>query len=472
MAVTAIWPVKTRLDKVISYVQNPEKTIVEYAADNAALHIIDGVMDYAADESKTERREYVSCINCSESTAAKEFLDVKRLWRKTDGRLCYHGYQSFKPGEVDAQTAHAIGMELANRLWGDRFQVVVATHCNTGVFHTHFVINSVSFLDGFKFYESNTDYHRMRDMSDRLCREYGISVIGNPKNRGKHYGQYVAEQNGKPTHSQMIRQDIDRAAAMSLNAQMFFRMLRDMGYTVTTHGKSGSPLKHPKLTPPGAAKNFRFDTLGEEYALERILERIRRSYSRKPLHEMCPKHSYRMRTARMPTKKLTGIRALYFRYCYELGIIKNHTDRIKRVSYLMREDVIKLDRYIAEAKMLITQKIETIDDLEVYKASLNQEISRLTAERSKLRNRLKRIVRIKDDTSIAWCKSEIQRVSTELGKARKEIDYCSDVEARSAQVHENLRLMQRDHIPRYSSDRADVSLSKTKSEKTKDYIPF
>ena len=111
--------------------------------------------------------------------------------------------------------------------------------------------------------------------------EYGISVIENPQKRGKHYGQFVAEQNGKPTHSRMIRDDIDRAIAASQNPQAFFRMMREMGYTVTTHGKGGAPLKHPKLTPPDGAKNYRFDTLGEEYALERILERVRRNDRRR-----------------------------------------------------------------------------------------------------------------------------------------------------------------------------------------------
>ena len=96
MAVTALWPIKSRLDKVISYVRNPEKVTEEFAAENAALHTIGGVMEYAADDAKTERREYVSCLNCSEATAAKEFLEVKQFWRKTDGRLCYHGYQSFR----------------------------------------------------------------------------------------------------------------------------------------------------------------------------------------------------------------------------------------------------------------------------------------------------------------------------------------------------------------------------------------
>ena len=131
MAVTSLWPIKGRVDKVITYVRNPEKITEEYYSENAALHVIDGVVKYAADDTKTELREYVTCLNCDEATATEEFILAKKLFRKEDGRLCYHGYQSFKPGEVNAQTAHEIGVALAQRLWGNRFQVVIATHCCT-----------------------------------------------------------------------------------------------------------------------------------------------------------------------------------------------------------------------------------------------------------------------------------------------------------------------------------------------------
>ena len=163
MAVTSIWPIKnnkklTTIKKVIDYARNPEKTVERDPEALAPLHAINGVVEYAASEMKTETRAFVSCFNCtSEETAATEFMEVKRFWGKTDGRLCFHGYQSFWADEVDAETAHAIGKELAKRLWADRFQVVVATHCNTGHYHNHFVLNSVSFADGYHFVNNKTD---------------------------------------------------------------------------------------------------------------------------------------------------------------------------------------------------------------------------------------------------------------------------------------------------------------------------
>lgn len=176
MAVTSIWPIKGRVDKVINYARNPEKTHDKEKLSE--LHEIEGVVEYAADEMKTEKRAYVTCLNLhSEETAAQEFMETKRLMHNEGGRSCYHGYQSFKADEVNADTAHSIGVALARELWGDRFQVVIATHCNTGHYHNHFVINSVSDVDGKKFYNSPADYRRMREVSDRLCREAKISVI-------------------------------------------------------------------------------------------------------------------------------------------------------------------------------------------------------------------------------------------------------------------------------------------------------
>ena len=138
MAVTSIWPIKGRVDQALNYAQNLEKTM---GSGRVAMHTINGVLEYAADEVKTEQRSFVTCLNCRESTAVADFMDTKRLWNNTGGRACYHGYQSFKADEVTAEVAHEIGVKLAQEVWGSRFEVLVATHCNTGHYHNHFVIN-------------------------------------------------------------------------------------------------------------------------------------------------------------------------------------------------------------------------------------------------------------------------------------------------------------------------------------------
>ena len=114
MAVTSIWPIKGRLSQVIGYVMNPEKTTEEFLPDLVALHAIQGVVEYAADQVKTEQRSFVSGIGCTEKNAVEQFMRTKQFWNKMeDGRVCYHGYQSFPEGEVTAEQAHSIGVALA-----------------------------------------------------------------------------------------------------------------------------------------------------------------------------------------------------------------------------------------------------------------------------------------------------------------------------------------------------------------------
>lgn len=141
MATTKIWKFKSRVDTLINYAINGEKT---------------------------EEKLYVSGVNCMPDTAYVEMTNVKKQFFKTDGIQCFHGYQSFAEGEVTPAQAHEISVKLAEELWGNRFQVVVSTHLNTDNIHSHFVVNSVSFVDGKRFNNTKKDYAMMRKISDRL----------------------------------------------------------------------------------------------------------------------------------------------------------------------------------------------------------------------------------------------------------------------------------------------------------------
>ena len=133
--------------------------------------------------SETEQimQQYVSGINCTPATARNEMIAVKKRYGKDEGIVAFHGYQSFAPGECTPALAHEIGVRLAQELWGGRFQVLVATHLDKAHhLHNHFVVNSVSYLDGKRYHRTNRNYRDMRATSDRLCREYGLSVIEHP----------------------------------------------------------------------------------------------------------------------------------------------------------------------------------------------------------------------------------------------------------------------------------------------------
>ena len=438
MAVTSIWPIKGRVDKVINYARNPEKTHDKKSL--LRLHEIEGVIEYAADEMKTETRALVTCLNLSsEENAAKEFMEVKHRYGKEDGRVCYHGYQSFKADEVDADTADNIGVALAKELWGDRFQVVIATHCNTGHYHNHFVINSVSDVDGLKFYNSPEDYRHMREVSDRLCREARISVIENPDGKKKNYGEWVAEKNGKPTVSDTIRADIDRAILASTTERDFINVMKEMGYKIETKTETGAPRQHPIVIPYGRKKHFRLNKLGEFYELESIKQRIQNNIRKRvPFPEVkedkkAPYYHYKEKA-----QKATGLYALYLYYCYELHIIVHKPASIKKVSVFLREDVTKLDQYIAQADFLGRTGITTTEELLSYKADKEALIKTLDNERKGLKNKQRQCARRNDEKGAAGIKAQVDVITSEMSTIRKEIKLCTAIAERSARVQENL----------------------------------
>lgn len=455
MAVTSIWPIKGRIDQVIRYAQNPEKTA---ESGRAALHTIDGVMEYAADEMKTEQRSFVTCLNCRESTAAQDFMTTKQLWKKTSGRVCYHGYQSFKAGEVTAETAHEIGVKLARELWGSRFEVMVATHCNTGQYHNHFVINSVSFMDGHKFYNSPADYAKMREVSDRLCREYSLSVVKQPEGKSRSYGEWQAEKEGRPTHRGSIREDIDRAILASTTERDFIQVMTEMGYEFKTRARDGQPLKYPALKPPGAKGYFRFHKLGTGYSLEEIKDRILQNIRKEvpfPEAEHRPPRRYRLRGK--PRKKFAGLQALYFRYCYELHIIQKKPASVKRVSFLLREDVAKLEQLDREILFLARESITTMGQLKDRKAMAESEIETLTVQRQELRKKLRRLTRKGDKPAADEIRGQIGQLSQQLKKLRKEVSLCDGIALRSGQVKENLeQLLTQQNTERKEQNRDEL----------------
>ena len=446
MAVTSIWPINGRVDQVIDYARNPEKTTEAVSENQAQLHTIDGVVEYAADDMKTEERCYVTGINCREDIASKQVMETKDFWTritgkdKFAGRVCFHGYQSFAAGEVDAETAHEIGVKLASKLWGDRYEIIVATHCNTGHYHNHFVINSVSWSDGYKFDNRLSDYQAMKNESDRLCLQYKLSVIEDAVGRGRNYREYLAERNGKPTNRSLIRQDIDRAVAASMTEREFFSRLQEMGYEIKISGERGKPLKYPALKPPGANGFFRFHKLGEGYSLDEINGKILKNVHRTlpfPENEIESVKEYRRKTE--PVIKASGLHALYIRYCYELHILTIFPASVKRVSFFMREDLTKMDKFDRQTQLLAEHRIETLEDLSAYRSKAENDLASLEGRRAVLRNELKKANRTGDEDDIARIKGKITDTTSEMKKLREDIKLCDAIEKRSGPMEEELQ---------------------------------
>ena len=439
MATTSLWRVTGRLDHLIDYVENPEKT----SMDN-----LNRVLCYAtaqhktADESVPIQQQLVSGVNCIPSTALAEMQARKKKYGKDGGTLAYHGYQAFAEDEVTPTLAHEIGVELARHLWGDKYQVIVATHLDKeSHIHSHFVINTVS-SNGIKFHRTKDDYRRMREVSDELCREYGLSVIAPKEARGMSYAEWEAEKNGEPTLRGLIRADIDRAIQGSSTERMFYQTLREMGYDIQFLTASGAELKYPKLKPPGAKGYFRFHKLGEDYTPEAITARILQNYYRDiPFPEEAFHAGQRARQeARLAVshKKAKGLYALYLYYCYELHILRRHPASVKRVPFSMREDLRQMERLNQQTELLARNGIETDEQLRHYRSSTQSQIEAFTDQRRELRNELKRVQRQENPTKEAEITAQIAAISARLKNLREEVKLCTDIEDRTARIRNAL----------------------------------
>ena len=430
MATTKIWDIRGRVDKLIRYVVNPEKTAdLEYAA---AMHTIENVIEYDADSMKTEQHLFVTGVNCDENNAVNEFMDAKRLWKKTGGIVAYHGYQSFAAGEVDAKTAHEIGVKLAKALWGDRFQVVVSTHCNTGHYHNHFALNSVSYTDGKRYYDNKETYNRMREESDRLCKEYGLSVIEKPKTKGKSYTEWKAEFEGRPTVRGTIREAIDIAVSGSGSRLEFLDAMDQMGFIIDQSGK------YPKIKHIGSERFVRFNSLGPGYSPEEIFERIR--YNEYPeFPEVPPQESPQQifdgQTERVAAMNYT---AVYHCFVTALKITTERPNTNKKMCFLVREDQGKMRSYSDQLLMLTEHKIETKEQLLAFREKATAQIPEVIKLRQDMRNALKRAIRAGDETMISKTKYNIDIYSRQLKKLRREINACDGVLERMDSVREKL----------------------------------
>ncbi|MCL2547449.1 MAG: relaxase/mobilization nuclease domain-containing protein, partial [Oscillospiraceae bacterium] len=221
MAYTSIWAVKGWLGKLVIYVENPDKTSNPvYAGEATEKSDLGDIIGYAMQSRKTKvmsnetehMQYYISGVNCRPSTARDAMLATKRKFGKDEGVAAYHGIQSFAPDEATPEIAHEIGVKLAETLWGNKFEVLVTTHLDSGCLHNHFVVNTVSFADGLRYYRSAQDYRDMQQESDKLCRAYGLSIIDNAEpGKSKHYSEWNTEHKGQPTYRTAIRADVDEA---------------------------------------------------------------------------------------------------------------------------------------------------------------------------------------------------------------------------------------------------------------------
>jgi hypothetical protein len=425
MAVTKVFAIKRRMDDRVKYAVDREKTA------------LDSKIIYATNPEKTEQVFFTEALNCdSVDTAFQEMQSTKRRFGKTGGVLGYHFIQSFAPGEVTPEQAHEIGMEFARRMFGEQYEVVIGTHLDKAHLHNHIVINSVSFVDGQKYHSSPESYYNeVRGTSDELCRENDLSVI-TPQGKGKHYGEWKAEQDGRPTVRSIIREDIDRIIGEAYTYQTFLLLLQRNGYAI----KSGPNRKYTAVRPPGAKRFIRLDSLGDGYTEEAIKQRLmgqRSGAPQKPKQPVYHTKRYRVKgkLSRYPKRKITGFLALYFRYVYLLRGAR----RVKpsyRAAFPIRKEVIRLERYQKQFQYLMAQNITTPAQLAEQISNLEAEIAKLTEERKPLYGERRNAP---DEEAKAQCTAEIDRHTASLREKRRELALCRRIQADIPLVREQVQ---------------------------------
>ena len=274
MATTKLWKVENRLDNVVNYVSDKSKTENKnYQKKN--INSIFELLDYTTNPDKTEKQFFITGINCELDTAVKQMAQTKKKFNKdkyskNNKIVAFHGYQSFAEGEVTPEAAHEIGVKLAEEMWGDRFQVVVSTHLNTKHLHNHFVINSVSFKDGYKYYSNFENTVLLRKTSDELCEEYGLSVLEEKKCKsGINFENFYKKHIQESDYHKEVKEDLDYAIKNSYTTKDFHRILESMGYHYYYRAGKLSVRREPYK------RNIRVErAFGEEYSADNITKRI------------------------------------------------------------------------------------------------------------------------------------------------------------------------------------------------------
>ena len=240
MAVTKIKPIKSTLKKALDYIQNPDKT--------------DGKM-------------LVSSFGCSPETADIEFEFTIAQALNRGNNLAHHLIQSFEPGEVDYQKAHEIGKQLADAVTKGKYEYVLTTHIDKGHVHNHIIFCAVNFVDYHKYNSNKRSYYGIRNMSDRLCRENGLSVVAPQKGgKGKSYAEYIAEKTGTSWKGK-LKIAVDALIPQVSSFEELLSRLQAAGYEI-------KPGKYVSCRAPGQERFTRLKTLGADYTEEAIRERI------------------------------------------------------------------------------------------------------------------------------------------------------------------------------------------------------
>lgn len=437
MATTKLWKVENRLDNVVNYASDKSKT-ENKKYQNKNINNIYELLDYTTNPDKTEKQFFVTGINCELDTAIRQMTQTKKKFNKdkyskNNKIVAFHGYKSFAEGEVIPEIAHEIGVKLAEEMWGDRFEVVVSTHLNTDHIHNHFVLNSVSFKDGKKYYINFENTALLRKTSDDICDEYGLKILNEKTCKsGINFENFYRKSLSNSDYYKFAKEDIDYAINHSWTYKEFLKKLRDMGYEIYFRAEKISIRRYPYK------RNIRIErAFGEQYSIDNIKNKICSRYPNR--EEIIKPKTY---TGRLYLKgsfkkfsKPKGFKTLYLYYCYLLKVYPKKNIEYK-LTPAMRAEVRKMDEYSNEIRLLTKYDITNSDELNNCKTNLNGQLSDLIRQRNNLYYKRQNMAENKNKEKI---NKKIEMVSKDVIKIRNEIKLCNKIKVRLPEIKEQIK---------------------------------
>ena len=486
MPTTSLWPIcasakgtKGTIAQVLEYVENEKKTadmikesetgsIEVISGEDPAIITVGSVIRYVSDKNAGLR--YVTGINCMPESAIKKMVYTRKMFGEKGRRVLWHGYQSFAPGESNPDQVHRMGVELAEKLWGDRFEIVVATHLDRQHLHNHLVINATSFIDGKKF-NWDKEYPRMQKMSDLIAIREGLSTVADKEDEILSNGNI---NNGRYTLERIVKEDIDSCIMVAGSMEEWIGLMQAKGYMID------DSRKYLRIYPYGHKRCIRVDRrFGEEYTLEaierRILEhdtlvdaentegkntedeldeemtslyQILKDDSKdsseddlgyNPEDDIEGNHSIGFKVSQSKTGTVAmidkhdrsagpeGIQIIYIRFIVEMGGYYKRHGRIARTHFLLREELTKLDKYIDESRYLIRNNITTSEELETMHDNEKEILDTLSENRNNLRNRIRRC----RPNQRQELQDELDEINLLVKEARKNVKICERIQKRT-----------------------------------------
>ena len=334
-------------------------------------------IQYALNGDKTEHRILTAHQNCDPGWEYRQMMDTKREVGKLDSRQCYHIIQSFKPGEITPELALEIAKEFAAEYLPD-YEVVIGTHVDRGHIHSHIVFNSVNGQTGEKYHVTTWEYYRqIRAISDRLCREHGLSVImeGGPS-QALSYIEWLRQSKCQPTFRSMLDADLRTAIQDANDLGHFFLLMEHMGWEISHGNRLGFRLRGQERFMIPGRKNPLFTEEGVMAAIQGNLAAI----------EIGQRPATVYHTPYRPFKqhpKYTGFMALYVHYLYVLGKIEKHQYPPKMTPQ-MKKEVMRFERCREQFSFLRENNISTRADMTAFQSHTEDALANLTKQRTLL----------------------------------------------------------------------------------------